>query len=320
VLTIPLPPRVSAHELPSFVELLGWGNTQGKVALDFDGVMFLTPGAIAALVTKVHRWLNDGKKVVFTNHPRCSAFQYLQRINVFKECGIPAPESFRRRDPSGRFVELAKIGGDGPSIESLSTEAACCIAPDLASAEVDVSGPFDCVQYSISEMISNVRQHSGRYGFITAQYLPHNDFTRLAIADCGRGILESFRETASPHWYDQMDDVAAIRTALRPRVSSRSHMSGGWGDSANPVNAGVGLTLLRELASIVGGDFLVLSGNGAATLQTCGQFADSSRFYQGVVCEMGFPRAKVTNFFTLLSEAKQRVGLLTDGQYGARFV
>jgi hypothetical protein len=318
VVILQLPPSVWPQNLPRFVDDLGAGNGADAVRLDFRNVAFLTPGAIAALVAKSHSWLNQGKPVEFTNHQRCSAFQYLQRVNVFRLCGISISEAFKRRDPTGRFLPLQRIGKSSDSrIEEISTAAASCIVPDLTeSADPNESGPFDCVEYSISEMVSNVLHHSGEYGFITAQYLPQSDFARLAIADCGRGILASFRDRESPHWYDGMDDIEAIKTALKPKVSSRTHLGVGWGSS---VNAGVGLTLLREWASLVGGEFLLLSGTGVATLQSQKAFANASRSYDGTICEIGFPRTKVRNFFQLLQTAKENAGLISKDQHGARF-
>jgi hypothetical protein len=316
VIDIKLPPIVRPEQLAEFVRSLGVANSADEVRIDFSDLTYLTPGAIAALVTKVHGLMADEKNVFFTNHQQCVAFKSLKRIKVFSECGIPIWEE-SGVNPKGNFVPLSRIGKDGNTdVAKLSTDAAFCIAPELADADPDVSGPFDCVEYSISEMVTNVQQHSGAYGFITAQYLPDLDITRLAIADCGRGILASFRENGSAHWREGMDDLGAILKALEPQVSSRSHLQMPWG---SPVNAGVGLTLLRELAKVVNGEFLLLSGMAAVDLKSAQPYCEASRSYSGVVCEMGFARAHVTNFFNLLNQAKRNAGLLSSETHGARF-
>ena len=44
-----------------------------------------------------------------------------------------------------------------------------------------------------------------------------------------------------------MSDTDAIRKAIESQVSSKTHLKSGWGE---PVNAGVGLTLLSGLAKV----------------------------------------------------------------------
>ncbi len=315
---ITLPVSVGDGTLPLFLAALGEGNSHDLIRLDFIQVRFFTPGAIVGLTAKVHGWLRQGKQIFFSHHHECTAFQYLQRMNLFSSCGIQIPEAFKRRDSTGRFVAMQRVGFDAESdVAKLATAAATCIAPDYADfVEPERSGPFDCVEYAISELALNVLQHSRGAGFMSAQFIPTNRVTRLAIADCGIGIRQSFLDAGSPHCYDGMDDLGAVLKALEPRVSSKSHLSTAWG--GGPVNAGVGLTLLRDLAAASGGGFSLISNHGVVQNRNKHRLPNGAGF-DGTLCELSFPRDRVMNFFALLQDAKQRARLLSGDAHGAQF-
>ena len=87
-----------------------------------------------------------------------------------------------------------------------------------------------------------------------------------------------------------------------------------WGES---INAGVGLTLLKEFCSLAGGCFFMASGNGVC-LQLAGDNSLRQTSLQGsfcgTVCALSFTRAKIRNFPELLHKAKQSVSLLPAGE------
>ncbi|MFM9959970.1 MAG: ATP-binding protein [Planctomycetaceae bacterium] len=174
-----------------------------------------------------------------------------------------------------------------------------------------MSGLFDCVEYSLSELALNVSQHSQSHGFVMAQFYEKRDLVCLAIADHGIGIKESFLRMGSQQVSEAMSDLDSIRKALEPRVSSKGHLATAWGD---PINAGVGLTLLQALATEVGGKITIVSGAGAYSSGRGEVFPEECRF-QGTICAMSFPRSRVTNFGQMLNDAKTRTGLLksSDG-------
>lgn len=305
--TISLPTRLQDFNLAGFVRCLGEANGADSISVDFQGLSFIEPGCVVTLLAKTHRWLNEGKSVAFLNLDGRRSLQYLQRMNFFSFCGVELPERFSRRDSSGRFVEIQRLGGDGKTVEEISTSLATCIAPELAdTTDPDESGLFDCVEYSLSELALNVTQHSQSHGFVMAQFYEKRDLVCLAIADHGIGIKESFLRAGSQHVSEVMSDSEAIRKALEPRVSSKGHLSTAWGD---PINAGVGLTLLHALATEVGGKITIVSGDGAYESGRGQVLPDKCRF-QGTICSMSFPRSRVTNFGQMLNDAKTRTGLL----------
>jgi hypothetical protein len=313
---ISLPAHAYEEHLPDLLGRLGAGDTAEEITLDFSAVIFWSPGALVLLLAKVESWRKKTKRVVFHNCKECPAFRYLQRINFFAVCGLQMPEDFRRHDAGSRFVELRRIGGIGSaSVAELSTDIAHCISPDAAEiADPEQSGLFDVIEYSVSELALNVNQHAKATGFAMAQYTPRTDLARVAIADHGIGILRSFTENGSPVCKPGWTDADAIGAALQPKVSSKLHIRSPWGD---PVNAGVGLTLLRELCIQTGGHFFLASGNGVF-LQMVGwkqpQLKTMPSYFQGTICVLAFVRAQISNYPELMHKAKQSLGLLPSSE------
>ena len=319
--TIVLPAHAYEPQLPDLLERLGAADAAQEIAVDFLPVTFWTPGALVLLLAKTHYWLRQKQKVVFRNCKESPAFRYLQRINFFSQCGIELPEDFHRHDAGRRFVELRRVGGKGSaSVEELSTDVAYCLFPDAEVDDPEQSGLFDLLQYSVSELANNTIQHAKAPGFATAQYTARTDFIRVAIADFGIGVLRSFAENASPFWKPGLTEAEAIALALQPKVSSKSHLSSAWGES---INAGVGLTLLKEFCSLTGGYFFMASGNGVcfqgAGDKSLNQIPLQSGFH-GTVCALSFTRATIRDFSELLHKAKQSVRLLPAGdEFGKYF-
>lgn len=300
---ISLPKYVFEDGLKGLVTSLGKGNNESELLIDFSNVTFYTPAAIIALITKFYGWVGDKKTVKITGHKRCPAYAYLQRIDFFNKCGIPLEENFERQEATGRFVELSDISSD---VTKLSTKIATCIAPDQACLDdATQTGFFDCLEYAISELGNNVRQHSQGKGFCCAQYFESKDITRIAIADCGIGIRESFNNT--PYWKADMSDLDAIKLAVQTEVSSKTHLSI-WGESPN---AGVGLSLLKSISQNLRGNFTVISGS-AFFSQNIGYEIPKDYDFQGTLCAFTFKRAAVNDFFDLLLKIKTDLGLIKN--------
>lgn len=98
---------------------------------------------------------------------------------------------------------------------------------------------------------------------------------RIAIADNGVGIRESFRR-AGLEWSSGMDDSEAILKAFEPRVSS----------STSPSNKGVGLMLVSQLAALTGGWLAVVSGSGTVRI-TAGGAPEAGALPEGAAIYLG---------------------------------
>jgi hypothetical protein len=130
---------------------------------------------------------------------------------------------------------------------------------------------------------------------------------RIAIGDCGIGIAESFRISDSPHWTEGMTAQGAIELALQPRVSSKTHLQGVYGQ----INAGVGLSIVKELTTLAEGNLLVLSGEGYYSSETFASLP-ARRGLQGTLCAFSVRREDAGRFSQHLRAAKTELGLLSE--------
>ncbi len=311
-----LPSTVYDDSLSDFLSGLAFTARQddGRIELDFQDVQFYVPAALASLLATVHGWMRAKRSVTFLNAETCPAFGYLQRMDFFRLSGVELPEFFVRHPSSGRFVPLCRVdAGTQRGVQELCTALARCVFAELADGDdPEIAGPFDMVEYATSELINNVIQHARGPGYVAAQVYPQSGLVGLAVADCGIGIRQSFAENNPPFWDPAMSHLDAVRTALQPKASSKTHLPSAWGAS---VNAGVGLSMLKEIAKHAAGMFTLLSGTGfyqhnhleRRRLPTELNLLET---YAGTVCSLQLPKQRLGNLQEILQSSKKGLGLL----------
>lgn len=316
-----LPAKVFEFSLFDFIRRLGDAGDADCIQVDFQFVNYYVPAAIVALLTRFHHWSAQNKEVFLINHSHCPAYSYLQRMDFFKQCGLTLEEDFQRHPAKGRFVPVREITHD---TGSLATEIATCMEPDQAELDdIEQTGLFDYFEYSISELGNNCIQHGCRRGnsskaFALAQYAPAGDNVRVAIADSGIGIKNSFKENGSEYYAPELDDIGAIRKALEPNVSCATHLSS-WGTS---LNMGVGLTLLWDTVQKLEGEFIVVSGEGFLSSSGGEQLLSKDNAFDGTLCSFMFTRenfSKFRNHHSLLMKSKIDLGLIRENRIGGTF-
>ncbi len=304
-----LPERISSERFLHFLKDLCQIGQDDEVIIDFSSLKWVSPAALVSLVATVIKWLKNKKHVTFKGLSQCEITEYLQRMDVLRICGIEQPESFIRRDSRGRFVPVRLVDHH---VDDMAGDMAACLAPGGDEYEHEMADLYDLAWYVITETANNTRQHSCGLGYASAQVTSKEGLVRIAIADNGHGILQSFRDAGLP-WSKDADDVEAITKALEPRVSSKFA----------PNNEGVGLTLVSGLARITGAWLLIVSGNGVVTMNK-GKTATASRlpsdaYYQGTLVAMAFEQQKIRGFAEMLNQAKTQAGLLQQGGLRGRF-
>jgi len=251
------------------------------------------------------------------------AFAYWQRMDIFANCGVSLPETFRRHDAAGRFVPLTRFSSTD-NVDVAARNVAGCLFPEQAElCDPEQTGAFDFVEYAASELMLNVRQHARSDGFVLAQVYPRKNVIRLAIADFGIGIRRSFEMCQSPFWTPEMSDSEAIHLALRPKISSKMHLAGGW--NTGQVNAGVGLSMIKQLASDTGGIFTLASHSGFFQHNHDGQnehpiALELTVSFPGTLCAVQIPKARLVDNPRLLRSANEGLELLDKtNQFGTLF-
>jgi hypothetical protein len=156
-------------------------------------------------------------------------------------------------------------------------------------------------------------QHSFGEGFVAAQYNRTTDLIRIGIADNGIGVRESFKGNDSPHFKERYNDLDCLALALKSEVSSKNHIKGPYGD---PVNAGVGLSIVQAVAAETFGFFALASGSAVYLKKGCneGVFypAIEGVGYQGTSVAVAFSRKEVYRYADILMDAKRKIGLIID--------
>lgn len=274
-------------------------SNTNDTCIDFSLQPFLIPFATLSLLIWIRNQLSNSKKIYVRNYEK---FSYLNRMDFFKQGNLPINEEFSRHPPAGRFLPITQIAGANSN--QLATEVAEFFAPEQAELDdPNFTGIYDYIWFAFSELINNVMQHSHGQGFYFAQKYKTRNIFRFAIADDGIGIRESLKGTP----YIRDTHLESIQEAIKPRISGRA-----WRFSGESPNAGVGLSVLIEIAKITGGDFFILSGDGLCSSK--GDWTLNNEIH-GTVCGFTFPLSALDQqsfFNTVLHTAKINLKLFDD--------
>jgi hypothetical protein len=312
-LDISLPEQTFEEQLPRLLTLLNQADAHDLVGIDISRVKFLTPAAIVAVVARCHRWRREGKRLRLCGTEKCENLSYLQRIDFLSHLGIEIPESFTRRPTGNRFVPVRSLNFASGNVDALASEITRCVLPDCLSDD-DV---FQALQYAAGELLSNAKYHSGGRAFACAQFFPARNLVRIAVADDGQGIRESFTATSREPEASTPDD--AIRLALQPGVSSALLRP-----NPNPYGGqnhrGVGLSVTRILAKEAKGRLTIATESGwfdelhgseqtrphggiffPGTLVAVSlhrdHIADYAEMHEAAMAEIGMPRLDTRDMF-----------------------
>lgn len=294
----------------SLTNLLFLDKDTIEVTINFNYLKWIELGPMTYLLGLLKGWQEDNisislEGIAASSSPVC----YMSRMNFFELLNHQVAESFNRKEAGDRFVEFKKITGRAAdTADDIANDMATCITgetnePDLFefTDTPPEDGFYEAIAYSVSELVKNIQQHSCGNGFIGAQYYPKTDKTQIAIIDTGIGIRESFERSSSPHSASIESDLDALSKALEAEVSSKTYK----GDplSATAENAGVGLTLLTDVAIQAKGGYQLASGY--ALLHDQGSNILSNAYKGTFIC-LSFTRTELDQFQNLLENAKSK--------------
>lgn len=290
-----------------------------SIEIDISRVRFFGVGPMTLFLGVILGWVKEGRSVQFSASSKTSkAFQYLQRMDFFKCCGMEFQETFERREPANKFVPFLPIDRTVPKLaDSISKSIADCLVGCEAPEKFEFTdqppedGLYESLAYSVTELVKNVEQHSKGFGYVIAQNYPHKNRVQICIVDTGIGIWESFKEANSPHMGKIQSDVEAIRLSLQFEVSSKNHQIEPYSVGLHQ-NAGVGLTLLSEIALRTGGRCDIVSKRGAVSASSTISTKSFNVGLSGTFLSLCFSRKELDKFGALLetvkSELLQRAG------------
>jgi hypothetical protein len=305
-MTLHLPPIVKERNLIGFLLKISEKPDSLSIKIDFKDVRWYIPAAVVALVSRMKYWQSIGLGWELVNFKENPVSGYFQRMDVLNVLGVELEENFNRRNTNHAFVPLKEVE-NAAQTESVATSHAQCI--DSTKGDI-----FRLMQYSCSEMILNALQHSEENGFVASQYNSKDDFIRFSVADFGRGIRQSFLDRNVNFFNQSMSDVDAIRVALKPEISSTTHLSDGpyklWS------NAGVGLSMASEIVRMTCGEMILISGSGSyyQNGNSEGRFMECQSF-KGTLVAVSFKKSEVSDFNQMSKQARVSLGLQKLGDH-----
>jgi len=313
---IRLQPYIFEDDLPGLLATLWQPLTDGVLAVDFSRVIYYIPAAVTVLITRLDHAMRAHLGIELHGLNECENFRYLQRIDFFDQIGLKLPEDFKRLDAGTALVPLREVVPGQVTIKAdpLASELASCVA-DAPDGDV-----FQLSQYSLGEIIANLKQHACQRGFVCGQYIPKRDLVCIGIADSGIGIREGFRQNSAPRYREEMTDGQVLDLAMSLRGSSKAHLTTPYGESPN---RGVGLTITRFMVAESYGHFFLASGtswwfrNGLAPEKS--GVLENGASIQGTVLSLGYQRAQVGNYHELRQQAWAGLGLTSDTSTGSLF-
>jgi hypothetical protein len=246
---IAVPNGVSLRNAPDFLQLATWDLSRDTtVEISFQpGSGQIDPwvfAAIGAYISRANRWdmtVDATGLVDCAEAARMGIARFIESPNG----SVEDSES----EPVGRYIPMRWV--------STSQDLAVVFADVVPLLHLaDAPEQAKAIQYSVSEMVRNVMEHSrSDDGAIVAAELysdPDDGPARvsIAVADGGMGIRSSIERN-----YDVASDADGILTAVKPGTTGAAR--GRYGATEN---AGAGLFFTRRMARTTGGHFAVLSG------------------------------------------------------------
>lgn len=189
-------------------------------------------------------------QVITPSNIKCEKFEaksahYFERMGLFKFLKIKSGITLTEHEPAGRFIPLTQIRNPD-ELTRFVTDMVPLLHLNPKQTE--------SINHIVTELVNNVLEHSGsRHGAILcAQYYVKSNSIRLGIVDTGMGIKKSINFS-----HPAPTDLDAIRLALTPGITGTTKKEGG-----TAFNAGAGLFLIKSIASVNRGFFMIYSGNG----------------------------------------------------------
>ncbi len=203
---------------------------------DFQDISWAFPLLILPIAIHLHETRSQSDSC------RPSVETYLQTIKfphgVSSVNGLP--HNHETYIPIGHLIDDDVVGK-----EKLSSMFDMLIYQALSS----VPGSRDAVYYPISELVTNIFEHSQKNdGWIFAQKYPRKDHLDICIADHGRGLAQAYREEKGLTYTDR----ESIEQAIMGH-STKSEIERGYGLR----------TSKRVVCEGMNGSFILISGNSA---------------------------------------------------------
>jgi len=239
--------------------------------LEFD--LSLLNWVIPLLVLPISAYINETQSKFKID--KCSIKGYLEKIS-FPNGGSSISSFQRQIQKYKTFIPISvlkkeeKVGRE--RLESILEEK-------IYETLGNVSGARSAVWYSISELITNIFEHSKKdSGFIFVQLYPQKGYLDICIVDCGRGFAKTYEEEKGL----KLSDEDAISEVMKGNSVKKD------------TDRGYGVRTSKDVVckALKGGGFILISGSCAlVSIGEREKLASLPNFYwQGVIIAYRIPK------------------------------
>jgi hypothetical protein len=236
---------------------------------DFSLINFAFP----LFLLPISAYINSTNSV-FKVNPKSEVESYLRTISFPR--GVDSIPSFLRKIQKNKnYIPISILKKDNVAsrdrMEALFSEQ---IYKILGS----VSGAQDAIIYPISELVTNIFEHSKQdKGYIFSQFYPAKDYLDICIVDRGRGFSGTYKEEKNII----LSDSEAIIEAMK-------------GHSVKSKERGFGIRTSKRVIceGLRGGAFILLSGSAALVAENGKEnLVELKDFYwQGTIISYRIPK------------------------------
>jgi anti-anti-sigma regulatory factor len=131
-----------------------------EICLDMSGLSFITPTPLATLMAAVlHMRRSQGVIASQVLRPRTQDLDmYLTRMGFYELLEVPVRYPWRKRDPSGRFVELIEVDSIETCEQVVGELMAILEAQGYMRQEAS-----NAIWFALTELIENVFHHAASH-------------------------------------------------------------------------------------------------------------------------------------------------------------
>jgi anti-sigma regulatory factor (Ser/Thr protein kinase) len=254
-------------------------SSNENLTLDFSRVLQAYPNGVLPIISSITEIRNEGYQVYVKLPTNDNVRRLFRSVNW---AHFLSPEQFEKSESTHDRHLVTRIFFDEKEQTQVVNDFMDVVLRSMEVPKDILSG----LEWSINELTDNVLNHSKSKsgGFVQASTYPTNGVIAFAVADSGRGILNSLKEG----FPTLRTDVQAIGEAVKAGVTR------------NPkYGQGNGLAGSLRVATLTGGSLEVTSGQ-ARILSTQDETKKNDRrdfqLYQGtLVCG----QINITNDFSI---------------------
>lgn len=191
------------------------GETEFEI--DISGYHAWYPDGMTPLICAVNSWIAEGEAVSIVP-PDGDGYDFWERAGWQYGLFGHAPPIVR---PGTNLTPLTAYSS-GSELNEAVTEAISV----MSTAASFPSGVVDSLSWTLNEVADNVLVHSNaERGWMQVSYQPRKGLLDFVVADSGRGILASLRESFS----HLRTDIEALNLAVEKGITRNRHVGQGNG-------------------------------------------------------------------------------------------